>query len=63
MVCCIINSKLIINVIADDIDVKPNGADFALFDNLKKKVDLSREAEGTLNRYQPIRATENPYEI
>ena len=58
---CIINSK--INAIADDIDVKPNGADFALFDDLKKKVDLGREAEGTLNRYQPIRATENPYEI
>lgn len=56
---CIINSK----IADDDIDVKPNGTDFALFDDLKKKVDLGQETGGTLNRYQPIRATENPYEI
>lgn len=54
MVCIIIS-------VDDDIDVKPNSADFALFDDLKKKVDLGLEAN--IAQYQPVRATENPYEI
>jgi hypothetical protein len=45
------------------IFIDGDSADFSLFDDLKKKVDLSQESGGTLNRYQPIRATENPYDM
>ena len=40
-----------------------NSADFSLFDDLKKKVDLGREVNASLNQYQPVRTTENPYEM
>ena len=51
----------------DDLstDMKPVSTDthFALFDDLKKKVDLSQESTAVLNEYQPLKVTENPYEI
>ena len=49
----------------DDNDEKPvnTKAQFTLFDDLKKKVDLSQDAESSLNEYRAVRAVENPYQI